>query len=1141
MSEMKSTSILLQRLTAVLFKQRLVLAIAGLVTTLAALLAGWIVLSALANVMVLPVWLKISLLVIVAAGTAYLFTRFAIKRLMDGSIDNVAVNLEQKHPELRGRLIAAVQFARSGYNPSYSPDLIRMTEEQAIREAGLINLNEVVTFHPVLKTGRYFAIAAVVAVALLVLFPGFFSYSYEVYSNATTEIAPPLAYKVVPVPGSREWVKYQDITFGAAVVGVRVPDKASVYYRLMDGQWQKSDIDLRTLKHGGLGGYDSLTASVSLRQVNKSFDYYVEAGRIKTDIQKIDVVDRPRVNDIGLSIFYPPYTRLAPTTMKENNGSFSAVVGSRVSMKIETNLPIDKAELVFDDSSHLPLTVNGKTAEASLVVQKSQSYHIHLVDHLGETNPDPIEYYVTAVPDEYPTVDVVYPGYDVNLNEEMTLPLKLHISDDYGFSSLVMKYAITSAQGGKSSENVAVLHFSDNIKTEGDIDFNWDMNRLNMMPGDYCSYYFEVADNDKISGPKISKSRQFIARVPSLEEIVAQTDQEGKQRINETENLVQTGKDLVQRLKSAARKLDAQTQASQQQKADWQQQKELTSIAEKQAEMSKQIDKLAQAMDSSLEKMKDNALMSREILEKMQQIQKLFEEVATPEMREAQKKLMEALQQMDKQKIQEAMKNFQMSQKEMMERLERTLALLKKMQAEQKIEAMVRQAEQLLARQEKNNESTEKSQPDQLPKLSPAEQANKDAMDKLQQDVKDLRQLMQEAKMDQQPEAQKFADAVEKSQASEDMKNMTKSLNDQKKEESASQGKSAAKKLSEMLGEMQKQQMAMSSSNSNAVQQAMRKAMQDSNYLSKSQEDLLREGAAMDQYSMAIRDLATNQQDIASAAEGLKATVDQLGQASPFIAGEIKELLNNALSNMQQASKNLDGRQGSSAAMFQRDAMAGLNKASVRLMESLEQQQKCDKGGSCNKNVGNMESLTKKQMQLNQKTQGQCNNPGSGKMGQNGRQELERLAGEQGQIRKSVEEMAKEFGDSRQVLGRLDDIAREMKKVEEDMSSGTVGDETTERQMKIYSRMLEASRSLQRKDFTDQRKSTAATTEPVYLPPNLSQDLLGDRTKFEDRLRQFLGDSYPPQYEEQIKAYFRALLQIETNSGQSTPAVESKP
>jgi len=37
-----------------------------------------------------------------------------------------------------------------------------------------------------------------------------------------------------------------------------------------------------------------------------------------------------------------------------------------------------------------------------------------------------------------------------------------------------------------------------------------------------------------------------------------------------------------------------------------------------------------------------------------------------------------------------------------------------------------------------------------------------------------------------------------------------------------------------------------------------------------------------------------------------------------------------------------------------------------------------------------------------------------------------------------------------------------MKKVEEELQSGSIGPETTERQLRIFSRMLEASRSLQR-------------------------------------------------------------------------------
>ena len=48
-----------------------------------------------------------------------------------------------------------------------------------------------------------------------------------------------------------------------------------------------------------------------------------------------------------------------------------------------------------------------------------------------------------------------------------------------------------------------------------------------------------------------------------------------------------------------------------------------------------------------IDKMQENSVSSREILEKLSEIKKLFEKVATPEMKEARLKLMEALKQMD--------------------------------------------------------------------------------------------------------------------------------------------------------------------------------------------------------------------------------------------------------------------------------------------------------------------------------------------------------------------------------------------------------------------------------------------------------------------------------------------------------------
>jgi len=197
-------------------------------------------------------------------------------------------------------------------------------------------------------------------------------------------------------------------------------------------------------------------------------------------------------------------------------------------------------------------------------------------------------------------------------------------------------------------------------------------------------------------------------------------------------------------------------------------------------------------------------------------------------------------------------------------------------------------------------------------------------------------------------------------------------------------------------------------------------------------------------------------------------------------------------------------------------------------MESLENQQQCNNPSNPDDAMMKLESMCKKQNKINKQSQKQCNNPSNTPgAGKKQREALGRLAGEQAALRRSLEDLNREFGQSRQILGRLDNIADEMKKVEDDLASGDVGEETTQRQLKIFSRLLEASRSLQRKDVSEQRQARSATDNIFHLPPELSVDLLNDDSGLESRLQQYLGDEYPPQYEQQIKAYFRALLQIQ--------------
>ncbi len=1162
MPPISSTADLIKRLQHTLVKQRIILFAAGLLTSLAVVIAAWLLLSIVAQVMIVPVWLKIGLISLAGIVSATAFARFALVRLWSGSLDGVAVALEQRNPSLKGVLVAAIDFEQNGVAPGFSHELVEATHIAAVRSAGGVNTNEVVSFHPVLRTTKSLGAATVAALVALLLIPGLFQHAFEVYSNPTLLVAPPLAYTVTATPGTGEWTKYTDLTLGATIAGQRIPDDATLHYRLVGGSWQTEEFDLEAMQRGSIGLSDSITVGHTIRQIARSVEFFVEAGRVTSERQEITVVDRPRVEEINLTIFSPPYTELSPQSIDEQTGSFSAIVGSRVNLELAANLPIVGAELVFADSSRQPLTVEGATAKTSIIVDESKSYHIRLIDNLSQMNPDPIEYYITATPDEYPSIEVVKPGFDVNLTDDMRLPLFLRIWDDFGFSSLVMKF-VTVADGRASDEQVAVLSFSDKIKTEGDIEWSWNLDQLSLLPGDFVQYWFEIADNDQISGPKVSTSRKYLARVPSLEELTSRSERQGEERISKTEDVLRQGRDLLQRLKDAGRKIESELQEKQAD-SDWQQKKELEQILQQNQEMTEKVEELAESMQESVEELRENALMSREILEKMEEIRELFEEVATQEMREAQERMLEALQEMNRNELQDAMEQFELSQEEMLDRLERTAELLKRMQVEQKMEAMVRRAEQLLEEQTRLDDEIQQRDAEDLPELEGAQDGIRERLEDLKKEASELEELLKEAELEENEFAKKFSEALEQNDADQDMQESSEAMNQQEKSDAEESSDEAKRKLADMLSEMQEQQMAMTGQQSQEIQNAMRRVIEDANTLSLTQESLREEATDIQANSMIQREIAQQQQDVAQATEGLRRSIAAIGKATPFVASELGRIVEMAITEMDNATEQFDSRSGTRAANHQREAMIYLNKVASRMMESLNEQKQCENPSDGAQGMQKLEELAQRQQRLNQESEGMCDNPsmqpgqgkqpmpgspgqGQGQQGQ-GNQDgqmrdlagLKRLAGEQGSIRKSMEQLAEEMGNNRQLLGRLDEIAKEMKKVEEALESGEIGEETAQRQLRIYSRMLEATRSLQRRDYTNERRARTAETAPTFLPPELSPEVLGDRGQFEDRLRRYLGENYPRQYEEQIKAYFRALLKAETDSDAVVPSPETE-
>jgi len=1113
-----------KQLKGAVLRKRLVLLAAGIIGLVSTGLGIFLLLSMLAALFIIPVPVKIGLLVLSLGLIVYAFIRYlAGPFFAEGDIIRAALQVEKNHPDIKGRLVAALQFRNYDTGKTnFSRALMNMTGRQALALTSGINFNEIVSGYPVWSKARSGFMIAALAVAIGLLAPGFFSDAFEVYSNPTTRVAPPPKFSLSIYPGNVERVKYSDVEIGGALMGGGFSEKAEIFYRFAEGRWQSEEINLAGKEIYKAGeNTDSLPFGITLKQVRRSFDYYVVAGEVRSETYAVNIVERPRVTGLKLTVTYPSYTGLEPMVVDENNGSVAALVGSRMTLEIEANREIAEGHLVRSDSITERIDFSGKSGLAAMTIEDDFSYHIRLIDGQGEENPDPIEYMVTAVPDEYPIIDVVFPGFDLNLDETMMIPFTLQISDDFGFSSLVLKYQVVSG-GQRGQENVAVINFSEQIETEGEVTFNWDLDPFNLLPSDFVLYHFELADNDRISGPKITSTRVYAARLPSIDEIVMQTETQQEGRVFEAEKILREQKEMVERL----RQLSEQIRASD--KVEWQQQKDLENLLDKQQMTAEKLEEMARQMEESIKQMEKNDLADQQVLEKLMELQKLFDEVATPEMKEAMKKMAEALKNMTQEEIEQAMKEFQMSQEEMVKRLERSIELLKRMQIEQKMAAILKMIEEAFMEQNRVNLDTEEKLDDQSSsRLSQREQQLQKQMEAIKKEAGKLKELLEESPYEDSQGHHEFAELAENSDAGSDMKKMEEALEALKQKPAMEHGREASRKLGELLSQTQQLMSQLFSDEGQKLAEEMRKAIDDANYLSRKQEEIY--GACEKPgYNMpSVREAAAEQEILRQAVGGLIERINKLSMQSPFLAAEVRNYLEQCMSDMSGSCDNLGTGSKRGSLNSQRNAIYNLNRTAVKLLDGLQNQKQCNKGGSCNKQGQKMQSLCQKQSQINQQTQGQCPNPGE-KLGSSQKEGLKRLAAEQGSVRKSLQELQKEFGNRREILGRLDALAEEARQIEEMLDEGQVGDELIDRQLRIYSRMLDVEKSLNRRDYSRERRAVTAEDILRASPGPLEEGNLHGTETLQDRLNRYLQDGYPRQYEQQIKAYFKAI----SNMGQ---------
>ena len=97
-----------------------------------------------------------------------------------------------------------------------------------------------------------------------------------------------------------------------------------------------------------------------------------------------------------------------------------------------------------------------------------------------------------------------------------------------------------------------------------------------------------------------------------------------------------------------------------------------------------------------------------------------------------------------------------------------------------------------------------------------------------------------------------------------------------------------------------------------------------------------------------------------------------------------------------------------------------------------------------------------------------------------------------------------------------------MRKVADDLSNKNVDRKTIERQERILSRLLDAQKSVNRREYSRKRKAETGSEFSRKSPEN-PEGLNSENEQLMEIIKKALQERYPRKYDRLIKAYFKSL------------------
>ncbi|MFT6815655.1 MAG: hypothetical protein ACJAZ3_001565 [Sphingobacteriales bacterium] len=1021
--------------------------------------------------------------------------------------ENAALLIGNHFSEVKDKLLNTLQLEEQSKNNS--SDLILADIEQRSSELSPIPFSSAIN-----KTRLFFwfkTLGPVIFVLMLVwlINPTMISGSSFRIINHSSEFVKPAPFDFNLKNKTLQILQGEDFNLELEITGDIIPNEVFV---LMDGGRQKTE------------KLNTITFVKTFPSIQQSKTFYFSANGFKSKTYKIEVLAKPTLSNLTIEVVPPMYTKLK--SFKENgSGDLTVAEGSTVRWYIVG----ENLDSVFYkvDSSYKNFE---KTTTQFLYSSKPRaSCQYALVPYNSNITKGEIEYPYTlaVIKDEYPFIKTTIVQDSLLLSNTFFSGV---ISDDYGFSNLSFFYF----EKDESSARELKIPLAQ-VSPNGEFYFSISSDSF---PSKSVNYFFQVVDNDKVNGPKATRTTIAQLSVPTASDLDKKKTKESEKVKKGLEEALNEAADLAKELKKLNEKLVGKKNLS------FEEKQQIQDLLNKQSELKNTMQEIAKQNEKSNKLNNKKSKGEERIQEKQKQLEKMFNESFDPELQELLKKLSEDLEK--NKPPQEDLEKMELSNQDLEEELDRMLELYKKLEFEQELNNLADELQKLAEKEETLSEETKNAKTDEEKAEIKAKQEKiQEELERLKEKAKKLDKLNEELEVPTEFESPQ--DKMD--EAGDSMEEGNEKLDKGDNQGSSESQKDAAEKMKKMGEEMAKMAASMEGKALNVNIKALREILENLIAVSFEQESLIDELKGTRTIDPQYLEITQKQKKLSDDMLVLKDSLISLSkkvvEIETFIMREIADIER----EMKATTKLLADRNINNASSSQQFLLTSVNNIGLLLSEildNLQEQMMQSQQGAGKPSPGNQKSpgksgktpslgkLGELQDQLNKqmKEGGSKGEEGEGKgegQGQGGQsQKLAQMAAKQQAIRNAIQQLNKDEnknGGAGGGFGDLEKLQELMEQTESDIVNKKITQETLKRQEDIRTRLLEAEKAERQREQDPNRESKEG-----------SNFIIENGLKFEEYERQQNSQldlikkrslKLNPYYSNKIAVYFEEINKLE--------------